>query len=98
MTKVKVKQKQEPLYVKGKGEMGRPLRGEKAEIETAKGGGLGAKKSSDSAPAKKTVPAAPAKKTGMDAVKALGKYVSTFGLATEKYNPAAGRYTSEKKK
>ena len=28
------------------------------------------------------------KKTGMDALKDLGKYVSTGGLATEKYNPA----------
>ena len=27
------------------------------------------------------------KKTGMDAVKAVGKYVSTFGGATEKDNP-----------
>jgi hypothetical protein len=47
MAKVKVKQKQEPLYVKGKGEMGRTLRGEKAEIETAKGGGLGHKQTHD---------------------------------------------------
>ena len=35
---------------------------------------------------KKEMPAAK-KKTGMDALKAVGKYVSTFGLATEKYNP-----------
>jgi len=36
---------------------------------------------------KVTLPPAPKKKTGMDAVKDLGKYVSTFGLATEGYNP-----------
>ena len=35
---------------------------------------------------KKELPAAP-KKGAMDGLKALGKYVSTFGLATEKYNP-----------
>lgn len=29
----------------------------------------------------------PKKKTGMDAVKAVGKYVSTFGGATERDNP-----------
>ena len=36
---------------------------------------------------KKELPAAK-KKTAMDGLKALGKYVSTFGFATEKYNPA----------
>jgi hypothetical protein len=36
---------------------------------------------------KKELPAAPPKKGAMDALKAVGKYVSTFGLATEKYNP-----------
>ena len=36
---------------------------------------------------KKELPAAPAKKSAMDGLKAVGKYVSTFGLATEKYNP-----------
>ena len=39
---------------------------------------------------KKLIPE-PKKKTGMDAVKALGKYVSTFGLATEGYNPAPSK-------
>ena len=34
---------------------------------------------------------APKKKGAMDAVKDLGKYVSTFGLATEKYNPAPSK-------
>ena len=33
----------------------------------------------------------PEKKTGKDAVKALGKYVSTFGFATEGYNPAPSK-------
>jgi hypothetical protein len=32
-----------------------------------------------------------APKTGMDALKALGKYVSTFGFATEGYNPAPSK-------
>jgi hypothetical protein len=36
---------------------------------------------------KKALTPAPKKKTGMDAVKAVGKYVSTFGGATEKDNP-----------
>jgi hypothetical protein len=40
---------------------------------------------------KKQLSRAPKKKTGMDAVKALGKYVSTFGLATEGYNPAPSK-------
>jgi len=40
---------------------------------------------------KKQLSPAPKKKTGMDAVKALGKYVSTFGLATEGYNPAPSK-------
>jgi hypothetical protein len=39
----------------------------------------------------KALPPKPKKKTGMDAVKALGKYVSTFGLATEGYNPAPSK-------
>jgi hypothetical protein len=39
------------------------------------------------AAAKKPLTPAPKKKTGMDGVKAMGKYVSTFGLATEGYNP-----------
>lgn len=38
----------------------------------------------------------PKKKTAMDGLKALGKYVSTFGLATEGYNPAEGRYPKKK--
>ena len=36
---------------------------------------------------KKGLSPAPKPKTGMDALKALGKYVTTFGLATEGYNP-----------
>ncbi len=36
---------------------------------------------------KAVLPPAPKKKTGMDGLKDLGKYVSTFGLATEGYNP-----------
>ena len=38
----------------------------------------------------------PVKKTAMDAVKGVGKYISTFGLATEGYNPADGRYSKSK--
>jgi hypothetical protein len=45
---------------------------------------------------KKALTPAPKKKTGMDAVKALGKYVSTFGLATEKYNPAPSKEGTKK--
>jgi hypothetical protein len=45
---------------------------------------------------KKALTPAPKKKTGMDAVKALGKYVSTFGLATEKYNPAPSKEATKK--
>ena len=40
---------------------------------------------------KKTLPPAPKKKTGMDALKALGEYVTTFGFATEGYNPAPSK-------
>jgi hypothetical protein len=36
---------------------------------------------------KKTLSPAPKPKTGMDALKALGKYITTFGFATEGYNP-----------
>lgn len=39
---------------------------------------------------KKLIPE-PKKKTGMDALKALGEYVSTFGYATEGYNPAPNK-------
>jgi hypothetical protein len=45
---------------------------------------------------KKALTPAPKKKTGMEAVKALGKYVSTFGLATEKYNPAPSKEATKK--
>ena len=38
----------------------------------------------------------PKKKTAMDGLKALGKHVSTFGFATEGYNPADGRYPKKK--
>jgi hypothetical protein len=44
----------------------------------------------------KTLPSAPPKKTGMDAIKDLGKYVSTFGLAKEKYNPAPSKEATKK--
>jgi hypothetical protein len=37
------------------------------------------------------------KKGAMDGLKALGKYVSTFGLATEKYNPAPSTKGAPKK-
>ena len=51
-----------------------------------KNGGSLNKKSTD--PKTKTeLPPAPKKKTGMDALKALGKHVSTFGGATERDNP-----------
>ena len=40
--------------------------------------------------AKRSIPA-PKKKGAMDALKAVGKYVSTFGLATEGYNPAPSK-------
>lgn len=50
--------------------------------ESQKGGSQPPKKQT-----KVTLPPAPKKKTGMDGLKALGKYVSTFGLATEGYNP-----------
>ena len=36
------------------------------------------------------------KKTGIDALKDLGKYVSTGGLATEKYNPAPSKEATKK--
>jgi len=40
---------------------------------------------------KKPLIPAPVKKTGMDALKGLGEYVSTFGYAKEKYNPAPSK-------
>jgi hypothetical protein len=40
---------------------------------------------------KKPLLPAPKSKTGMDALKALFKYVSTFGFATEGYNPAPSK-------
>ena len=40
---------------------------------------------------KKPLLPAPKSKTGMDALKALGKYASTFGFATEGYNPAPSK-------
>ena len=46
----------------------------------------------------KKLPPAPKKKTGMDAVKALGKYVSTFGFATEGYNPAPSKKAKKRMK
>jgi len=42
-------------------------------------------------PKKKPLSPAPKPKTGMDALNALGKYVSTFGFATEGYNPAPSK-------
>jgi hypothetical protein len=45
---------------------------------------------------KKQLSPAPKKKTGMDALKDLGKYVSTGGLATEKYNPAPSKQARKK--
>ena len=41
-------------------------------------------------PKQKLSPAAKPK-TGMDALKALGKYITTFGFATEGYNPAPNK-------
>jgi hypothetical protein len=48
----------------------------------------------------KTKPLSPAPKpkTGMDALKALGQYVSTFGFATEGYNPAPKKTAVKTKK
>jgi len=40
---------------------------------------------------KKTLSPAPKSKTGMDALKALAKYITTFGFATEGYNPAPNK-------
>ena len=45
--------------------------------------------------AKKTLSPAPKPKTGMDALKALGKYVTTFGFAKEGYNPAPSKKASK---
>jgi hypothetical protein len=42
-------------------------------------------------PVKKTLSPAPKPKTGMDALNALGKYFTTFGFATEGYNPAPSK-------
>ena len=42
-------------------------------------------------PVKKTLSPAPKPKTGTDALKALGKYVTTFGFANEEYNPAPSK-------
>ena len=47
-------------------------------------------------PKKKVVIPAPKKKTGMDAVKALGEYVTTFGFAKEGYNPNPKKTTKKK--
>jgi hypothetical protein len=44
---------------------------------------------------KKTLLPAPKPKTGMDALKALGKYVTTFGFAKEGYNPAPSKKASK---
>lgn len=44
---------------------------------------------------KKTLSPAPKPKTGMDALKALGKYVTTFGFAKEGYNPAPSKKASK---
>jgi len=49
-------------------------------------------------PVKKKLSPAPKPKTGMDALKALAEYFTTFGFATEGYNPAKGRYAEPSKK
>jgi hypothetical protein len=45
---------------------------------------------------KKALTPAPKKKTGMDGLKALGEFVSTFGYAKEKYNPAPSKEGTKK--
>jgi len=42
-------------------------------------------------PVKKKLSPAPKPKTGMDALKALAEYFTTFGFATEGYNPAPSK-------
>ena len=62
--------------------------GKITKADILKGRGVIAQKG---ATVKKPLLPAPKKKTAMDAVKGFGKYVSTFGLATEKYNPAPSK-------
>jgi hypothetical protein len=45
---------------------------------------------------KKSLSPAVKQKTGMDGLKDLGKYISTGGLATEKYNPAPSKQARKK--
>ncbi len=45
---------------------------------------------------KKELPPPPKKKTGMDALKALVEYVTTFGYAKEGYNPAPSKEATKK--
>ena len=67
--------------------------GKITKADILKGRGVIAKKGMKvrKAQAGKALSPAPKKKGAMDAVKDLGKYVSTFGLATEKYNPAPSK-------
>ena len=62
--------------------------GKITKADILKGRGVIAQKG---ATVKKPLLPAPKKKTGMDAVKALGEYVSTFGYAKERYNPAPSK-------
>jgi len=45
---------------------------------------------------KKELPPPPEKKTGMDALRALQEYVTTFGYAKEGYNPAPSKEATKK--
>jgi hypothetical protein len=74
--------------------------GKITKADILKGRGVIAKKGMKVSKAQtgKTLSPAPKKKGVMDAIKDLGKYISTGGLATERYNPADGRYPKSKKK
>jgi hypothetical protein len=69
--------------------------GKVTKADVLKGRGVIAQKG---ATVKKALYPAAKKKTGMDAVKDLGKYISTGGLATEKYNPAPSKGAKKKMK
>ena len=69
--------------------------GKITKADILKGRGVIAQKG---ATVKKPLSPAPKKKGAMDAIKDLGKYISTGGLATEGYNPANGRNPKSKKK
>jgi hypothetical protein len=62
-----------------------------SKLKKQKIGGMVKKMQNGGSIKKKPLLPAPKSKTGMDALKALGKYVSTFGFATEGYNPAPSK-------